>query len=178
MPTLPDLATPTRRPTDDEHAPYYGRYISQVPDGDLLEMFDRETGTTRAMLDAIDEDAAGFRAAPGKWSRRQGLLHVADVERIVSYRALRVARCDTVALPGFEPDDHVGPAQADTRTWRSLVDEYAAVRQATIMLFRHLPAPAWSRRGTASGDPFTVHALAWLILGHDIHHRRLWRREA
>jgi hypothetical protein len=96
--------------------------------------------------------------------------HVADAERIMSYRALRIARGDATPLPGFDQDDYVPAGAFDQRTLQDLSDELAAVRQATLHLFRHLDATALARRGTASGYPVSVRALAYIIAGHERHH--------
>jgi DinB superfamily len=162
------------RPQPSEHAPYYGRYIALVPDGDLFALYGAETAATRAVLGGISEQRSLHRYAPGKWSLRESLLHLADTERIFAYRALRFARGDQQPLPGIEAPDYVAPSAADSRSFASLVAEYEAVRGATVALFENLPAAAWDRGGIASDWPFTVRALAYIILGHDIHHRKIF----
>ena len=52
-----------------------------------------------------------------------------------------------------------------------LVDEFRAVRLASLALFRGLSEPMWSRRAIGSGCEFTVRALAYIIVGHELHHR-------
>jgi hypothetical protein len=52
---------------------------------------------------------------------------------------------------------------------------FAAARDASVAFFENLPADAWDRRGVASGNPFTVRALAWLVAGHVEHHMRIVR---
>lgn len=163
------------KPDPSEHDPYYGRYVALVPAGDLFEAFETETATTLALLESITEERSLHRYASGKWSLRQTFVHLADGERVFACRALRFARGDVTELPGFEPEDYVAPAEADARSWRSIVDEYAAVRRATIALLRNLPRAAWTRAGVASGARMTVRAAAYVILGHDIHHRKLAR---
>jgi hypothetical protein len=98
------------------------------------------------------------------------VLHLSDTERIMAYRALRFARGDATPLPGFDQEAYVPTSGADAVPLAELVAELAGVRLATLDLFRHLPAGAWTRRGTASDAPFSVRALAWVIAGHQIHH--------
>ena len=98
------------------------------------------------------------------------MLHLSDTERIMAYRALRFARGDATPLPGFDEEAYAPASGADTVPLAELVAELADVRLATLDLFRHLPAEAWTRRGTASDAPFSVRALAWVIAGHQIHH--------
>ncbi|HEY0971815.1 MAG TPA: DinB family protein [Gemmatimonadales bacterium] len=164
-----------QRPGPGEYAPYYERYVAAVPDGDLLGILGRQLSATSELARAIGEERAAVSPAPGKWSPRDVLLHVADTERVMAYRALRIARGDTTPLPGFEQDDFAREAGAGERTVADLLDELAAVRGATIALLRSLPAGAPERRGTASGHEVTVRALAYIIAGHELHHQRLLR---
>lgn len=158
------------RPGTDEYAPYYGTYIGKVPDGDLRAMLASQLAETLALIRSIPESRGGHRYAPDKWSIKGVLGHLADSERIFSYRALRIGRGDTTPLPGFEQDDYVPMGNFDARTLRDLADELAAVRQATLHLFAHLDQAAFERRGTASGKPVSVRALAYIIAGHELHH--------
>jgi hypothetical protein len=94
-----------------------------------------------------------------------------DVERIYSYRALRFARNDATALPGFEQDDYVPNSGANNRPIDDLLNEFSAVRNATIPLFASLDESAFARAGVASGDLMSVRAAAYIIAGHELHHR-------
>jgi uncharacterized damage-inducible protein DinB len=158
------------RPGADEHVAYYGKYIEKVPEGDLCRIMTDQLAATRALIASIPEARGTHRYAPGKWSIKEVLGHVCDSERIFSYRALRIARGDATPLPGFEQDDYVPTGKFDRRTLADLSEELAAVRQASLLLFSHLDAEALARRGTASGNPITPRALAYVIAGHERHH--------
>lgn len=158
------------RPAPDEYAGYYGKYIGLVPEGDLCDLLGRQLTETLALVRLIPESRGTHRYAPGKWSIKEVLGHVCDTERIMSYRALCIARGDATPLPGFEQDDYVPAGGFDQRTLADLGDELSAIRGASIELFRHLDAAALARRGTASGNPFTPRALAYVIAGHERHH--------
>lgn len=158
------------RPAPDEYAAYYGKYVALVPDGDLCDLLGRQLTETLALFRQIPESRGTHRYAPGKWSLKEVLGHMGDTERIMSYRALRIARGDATPLPGFEQDDYVPAGRFDQRTIADLGDDLSAIRQATIALFRHLDLEALARRGTASGNPFTPRALAYVIAGHERHH--------
>jgi hypothetical protein len=163
------------RPDPSEHQPYYGKYIALVPDGDIVRTLAAERDATLALLSATPAEKSLHRYAPGKWSIRECYVHLTDTERIFAYRALRIGRADQTPLAGFEQDNYVGPSEADSRDWAGIVDEYNAVRAATIALYANLPHAAWTRAGNASGNPITVRALSWITAGHDIHHRNLVR---
>lgn len=158
------------RPATDEYAPYYGTYIGKVPDGDVRALLSSQLVETLALIRSIPESRGGHRYAPDKWSIREVLGHIVDSERIFSYRALRIGRGDATPLPGFEQNDYVPMGGFDARTLSDLADELAAVRQATTLLFAHFDRAALERRGTASGNPVSVRALAYIITGHERHH--------
>jgi hypothetical protein len=158
------------RPQADEYAAYYGNYISKVPEGDLLALLSTQIDDTLKLLRSIPEARGTHRYAPDKWSIKDVFGHLGDTERIMSYRALRIARGDATPLPGFEQDDYVPAGHFDRRTLADLGDEFAAIRRATVHLFRHLDDVALARRGSASGYPFTPRALAYVIAGHERHH--------
>ncbi|HET7469207.1 MAG TPA: DinB family protein [Gemmatimonadales bacterium] len=164
-------ATAITPPAADEYAPYYGRYTALVPAGvDILDQLDRQREEVLARFRDVPESKGGHRYAPGKWSVRQLVCHLSDTERIMAYRALRIARADTTPLPGFDENAYAPESGADAVPLAGLVAEFADVRRASLALFRHLPPEAWTRRGRASESPFSVRALAWIILGHPIHH--------
>ncbi len=165
------------RPAASEYAAYYGKYIALVPEGEYIGNLQDIATNTHSLLTSISEEKSLHRYAPGKWSIRESWLHVSDTERIMCYRALRIARGDQKELAGFDQDPYVANSAADSRSWRSIVEEYFAVRQASLALFRNLPADAWMRTGTASGNPWTVRALAYTVAGHDLHHRKILREK-
>jgi hypothetical protein len=164
-------------PAPTEFAPYYARYIDLVPGGDVVRMLETQIPTTLAVFGAVDEARAGQPAAPGKWSLKQVVGHMADTERVFAYRAMRIARGDATPLPGFEQDDYVRTGGFEARSLRSLLDELADVRRATVRLFDGMPPEAWERAGVASGSPVSANALAYIIAGHELHHLALARTQ-
>lgn len=158
------------RPDSSEYAPYYGTYISKVPDGDLLRTLEEQDEQTMALLSGVPESRGNFAYAPSKWTLKEMVGHVADAERVFSYRALRIARGDTIPLPGFDQDPWVPTSGAAARTLADLLGELRVVRASTLMLLRHLPQAAVTRIGTASDKPVSVRAMAWIIAGHERHH--------
>ncbi|HYH82153.1 MAG TPA: DinB family protein [Longimicrobium sp.] len=163
------------RPAQDEHAEYYGRYIKLVPDGDLLEFLDRQTGETDALLRGIPANLHDHRYAEGKWSIKEMIGHVADAERIFAYRALRFSRGDATPLASFDENAYVANARFAEQDFGALVDEWLAVRRATLALLRGMNADEAARRGIASESQVSVRALAWIIAGHVIHHTSILR---
>ena len=158
-----------------EFPPYYAKYIALVPTGDVLGTLETQFAETIALVDEAGEARAGHRYAEGKWSVREVVGHVVDTERVFTYRALAAARGETGALPAFDENVYVANAAFDARTLGSLLGEWTAVRRATLALFQHLDDDALARRVIANGAPVSVRALAWIIAGHELHHRDLLR---
>ena len=172
---MPALLIP--KPDVSEHAPYYSRYVDLVADGDILGTLAGQIRSTLAALRRVSEADSLKRYAAGKWSVREVLGHLIDTERIFAYRALRFARNDATALPGFEQDDYIPAAQFDRRPWADLLEEFAAVRQSNLLMWRGLTSEAWLRQGVASGNPVSVRALAYIMAGHELHHMRVLREK-
>ena len=168
------IGTPTAvAPDRTEAAEYYFTYIDRVPGGDICATLRTQADDFVALLRSIPEERSRHRYEPGKWTIREVAGHINDTERLFVFRALWFARGFDSALPSFDQHVAVAAAGADERSWRSLVDEFVAIRAATVAFFSALPADAWARRGVASGNPFTVRALAYLTAGHVIHHAEI-----
>jgi hypothetical protein len=163
------------RPDTTEAAEYYFTYISKVPDGDICAILERQQADTLALLRGISDERSLHRYAPDKWSIREVVAHLNDTERVFAFRALWFARGFDSPLPSFDQNVAVPASRADDRSCASHVDEFGAVRQATVALFRNVAPEAWGRRGIASGNPFTVRALAWISAGHVTHHAGIVR---
>lgn len=161
------------RPADSEYAEYYGTYVSQVPDGDILETLRDQLGDTLAMLQDLTEEQETFRYAEGKWSLREVVGHLVDTEWLFAFRALAMAREDGVNLPGMDQDVWVATSGANERPLAESCAEWAALRRATIHMFASLSEEQGERTGIASGNPFTVRSFAWIIAGHELWHRGL-----
>jgi uncharacterized damage-inducible protein DinB len=123
-----------------------------------------------AFFSAISEEKSLHRYAPDKWSIRQVLNHVNDAERVFLFRAVWFARGFNAPLPSYDQNISAAAAEADKFSWASHVEEFRAIRLATVAFFRNLPPEAWRRNGIASENPFTVRALAYILAGHLMHH--------
>jgi hypothetical protein len=161
------------RPQAGEYAPYYDRYVSLVRGDDILNTLDQQRRDTMLLLSGRDEEDGDFRYAPDKWSAKEVLGHVCDTERVFAYRALRFARADATPVAGFEQDDYVRNGPFAQRPLADLVEDFIAVRRATLSLLRNLDEAAWPRRGIANKNEVSVRALAYIIAGHELHHRRI-----
>lgn len=163
------------KPGAEEYAPYYGKYVSLVPDGDIVDTLTKQLGNTLSAWRAVPADKAEHRYAPGKWTTKEMMAHVIDTERIMAYRALRIARGDKTALPGFEQDGFIAGGDWSNRTIADLADEFESVRKSNLYLFRNLTDAAWKQVGTASDNPVSARALAYIIAGHELYHQEILR---
>jgi uncharacterized damage-inducible protein DinB len=162
-----------QRPAEGEYLPYYERYISLVPDGDIIELLARNADTLIGLLRQQPPEMADYAYAEGKWTVKEVVGHLCDSERIFAYRLLRFARGDETPLAGFEEKSYVPAGRFGERTLESLLEEFAAVRQASIALIAGLPDEAWSLSGIANDAPMSARAAAYNIVGHEMHHRSI-----
>jgi uncharacterized damage-inducible protein DinB len=167
--------SPATRPEAGEYAPYYEKYVALTREGDIIEILERQASETLELLRGLTEEQGASRYEPGKWSVKELVGHVTDAERIFAYRALRFARGDRTALPGFDQDPYVAAGNFDARTLADLIDEFEHVRRATVALLRPLGDEEWRRTGTASDNEISVRALAHIIAGHELHHLNILR---
>ena len=164
------------RPGPDEFGPFFGGYVSHVPETDILPILTTSLDDALAILRPVSEAEGGVLHAPYTWSIKEVVGHLTDTERVMGYRALRFARGDATPLPGFEENDYAREGAFNRITLAELVAEFEAVRRSNIAFFRHLPADAWKRSGIANNNRLTVHALAYIIVGHGRHHMAIVRR--
>lgn len=163
------------RPGPTEYAPYAERYISLIPEQDVMAKLEQQRRDMILLLSGRTEQDGDFRYAEGKWSVKQVLGHINDTERIFTYRAMRIARGDKTPLAGFEQDDYVREGGFQLRSLSDLTEDFIAVRRATVSLFRNLPEASWMRRGITNNHEFSVRALLYMTVGHELHHAKILR---
>ena len=169
-------------PAPTEFNPYFAKYIdgaarqvAMLEGGSVIDLLTLQTAALRDLLANVDDTFARQAYAPGKWTLSESLVHVADTERVFSYRLLRIARGDATPLPGFDQDAWVPLSGANDRSLSDILIEIDVVRAATLALLHSLDESALLRAGTASGNPISARALAWIIAGHFTHHLDLTR---
>ncbi len=161
------------KPSPTSYPGYFKKYIDQVPEEDLLAAFSNQHALINDFLSSISEDKSAHAYAAGKWTIKEVLQHMIDTERIFNYRALCFARKETASLPGFEENDYAANSDANSRTWKSLVDEFMAVRHATELMFGSFTTGALANSGTSNNNAVTVGSLGFITLGHFYHHKKV-----
>ena len=163
------------RPQTGEYNTYYQKYIDLAAEDDIVAGLDAQARETGALLGKLTDAQAAHRYAPDKWSIKQIVGHITDAERVFAYRILAIARGEMKPLPGFDQEPYVVNGGFDGRTMSDLAEELATVRRANVMMMRALSDEAWRRIGTASENPVSARALAFIMLGHERHHLRIIR---
>lgn len=156
-----------------EYNPFYQTYIMALGNVELVEELKNGREALLSLFDEIPAEKLNYAYAEGKWSLAEALVHMIDTERIFQYRALCIARNDKTPLPGFDQDNYVPFSNAANRSKKDLIEEYRAVRDATIALFNSFDEEAITRIGLASGSKMSVRALGFIISGHQAHHVRV-----
>ena len=163
------------KPSSNEYEGFFERYVNLVPGEDALQALQQQQHQVDSLLRNLPEEQAQRAYAEGKWTVKQLLGHLIDTERIMNYRALCFSRNEKQPLPGFDENDYVAHAGFNERTIASLLEDYAVVRQGTLLLFGKMPAPMLTRTGTANQNTLSVRALAYVIAGHELHHLQILR---
>jgi hypothetical protein len=158
------------RPDASEYFEYYGKYIQLVPENDVLQAMASQIDRTIGYLRSLPASAGDKRYAPNKWSVKEVIGHVIDIERVFGSRALFFARETPGPLPGIEQDDWMKVVAFNSRSVADLAEELESVRRSSLHFFRSLDEKAWMRKGIASNREFTVRAIAYIIVGHERHH--------
>lgn len=161
------------RPTSQDAAPFFQRYINYATGNSVKEIITNHSKELIDFFNNLPEEKAGYAYAPGKWTIKQVLQHVTDAERIFTYRALRIARKDITPLAGFEENDYAENDGTGNRSLQSIKDEFNAVRLATDILFNNFTDAQLSEAGTASNNHITVNGLAFITYGHLLHHKKI-----
>jgi hypothetical protein len=159
-----------QKPSANEYAPYYERYVALVPNDDVLKVLKEQIGTMAAALGSLPIGKETYRYAEGKWSIREVIGHLIDGERVFGYRAFCFSRGETAALPSFDENVYVARSTYDTRPLDRLIKEFSLLREANLAFLTELPPDQWAHMGTASGKQVSVRALAYIMAGHVSHH--------
>lgn len=161
--------TPTR-PQRSEYPGYYYGYVDRIGQGNILDLLSAQRETTLNVFASIDERRAERAYAPGKWTIKEVVGHMVDVERVFAYRALCFARRETAPQPGFDQDAYVRAADFNRRSLNDITQEFSQTRDASLGLFRGFQEEVWLQAGVANGAEFTVRSIAYIIAGHELHH--------
>jgi hypothetical protein len=165
------MPTQISHPTVDEYAAFYADYIQRAAQrDDLYTALTLQIDELHIALDSLADPQARFKPGPSEWSIKEVIGHLSDVERVFSYRLLRISRGDATPLPGFEQEDYVRAAGFDRSSLQDLLSEFEFLRRADILAIQHMPEESLAQCGTASGVTVSARALIYMLVGHVDHH--------
>ena len=167
IPTMPAIVS---RPAADSYPAYFASYIILVSGDDALSALSQGLGIAIAYYAQISAERHDYQYAPGKWTPKEVMIHLIDCERVFCYRALAIARGDTASLASFDQNAYVANANAASRHMDGLLEEYKAVRAATLSLFKGMNLTMLNTVGTVNQRPIGVSAIAYILAGHELHH--------
>ncbi len=162
------------KPQHSEFHPFYLGYIQNVPEGNFLQLLKENSLEVNSFFNDVKKEKQDFRYQPGKWTIRQIIMHLSDTERVMSYRALTIARGDVNAtLSQMDENTFATHANVAGRTIQDLVNEFLVVREATSLLFGYMTEEQSAYKGNVLGHVITPRALGYIIIGHAIHHMNI-----
>ncbi|MGM0876290.1 MAG: DinB family protein [Bacillota bacterium] len=161
------------RPEISEYDAYFSKYVSLVPDGDIVDILDQQMKETITLLNNISDAQGLFKYAPNKWSLKEVIGHLTDTERILGYTLLCIARGENMSLHIYDKNAYIQNAAFDNQSLEDLLGNLNVVRQSTLYMLKSLNSESWSRRGIAIGAEVTVRALVSILAGHELHHRKI-----
>lgn len=161
------------RPAPQDSVEFYHGYINHAKGNSIAEVMTNHAAELKRFYNSLPEEKEDYAYAEGKWTIKEVLQHVIDAERVFSYRALRFARKDATPLASFDENHYTQHSNAKNRTLQSLKDELNALRSATDIMLSTFNEEQLASKGTASNSPITVNALAFIIYGHLLHHKKI-----
>ena len=168
--------SPITAPDQSEYAPYYHQYISKVPQGDFLAVFAKQPETLQQLLGDLPDGEEKKFHEPCTWTLKQVLGHLIDVERIFSTRLLRIGVGDQQALPGMDQNTYVASFDFEQVAISTLLDEFAALRKANVILAKRMSPESLQRVGIASDSSVSARANLYILCGHVVYHEEIVRR--
>jgi uncharacterized damage-inducible protein DinB len=170
------MAISPAAPDQSEYAPYYHQYISKVPEGDFLAVFAKQPESLQHLFSDLPDGEESKLHEPYTWTLKQVLGHLIDVERIFSTRLLCIGVGDEQALPGMDQDIYVASFDYESVATQTLLDEFAALRKANVILAQRMSAEALERVGIASESPVSARANLYILCGHVMYHEEIIRK--
>lgn len=161
------------KPEPSSYPPYYKVYVDAVKGEDIFQELLTEHYDTIDLITSIDLETQHFRYAEGKWNVKEIVQHIMDAERVFAYRAMSIARGEKQSLPGYNDMHYAAASLATMRNMQDMAREFSVLRASTIELFKSFTPEMMEQKGMANNMEVTVKALVFIVLGHEIHHRRI-----
>lgn len=159
-----------KRPEETEYHANFKGYIDLVPEGNLIDILLNQIDETKKFCQSLTSDQGNYKYAEDKWTIKEVLGHMADTERVMSYRLFAIARGETANLPSFDQDIYAANTQFNELELHQILFELSNVRQSTLSLLSTLSSESLLTIGTVNNTPTSARAMAYVIAGHELHH--------
>ena len=160
-------------PKENEYTPFYADYLTNLKDEKIIEFQKNQLEKVKQLFNSVNEEKGNYTYADGKWTVKEVLGHLVDTERILAYRALSFARGEKQNLPGFEHDDYVKEGFFNNRTIKNLLNEFIALREANILMFKSFSDEVLISCLNANNHVLTFNAFQYIIPFHFYHHLKI-----
>lgn len=138
-----------------------------------MSLLEKDFKSSLVFFQNVPKDKYDYYYAPGKWSVKEIIQHLTDVERVFMYRALRFSRLDPIDLHGFDEAYYLEAVSLDEVTYENVLNEWRTLRESTICFYRNLSPKFLDRTGRASGYEFSVKSIGYILVGHVQHHIKI-----
>lgn len=149
---------------------FFERYINLTDDVELKDAFAISLEELKQLPLDKWETIGDKVYAPGKWTIKDILQHMIDTERILTYRALCIARAESARLPSFDEESYARYTDASNRTLEDLIDELSLVRASSLAMFNSFTEEMLQRSGLSFRGSYSVLALGFIVAGHQRWH--------
>ena len=151
---------------------YYHQYFPIIPEGDFFELMEENSKNVQIVY-SKNTKGEDFAYAKGKWTLKQIVSHLIDVERVMMNRIHCFVRGEKLSIPGFDHDAYVTDTDLSNKSIAGLINEFQLLRSANIAMFKNFSEEEWNRGGRANNVDFKVRTVAFIMLGHVIHHLKV-----
>ena len=147
------------------------KYAKALGEDDPVEVMADTPGRLRRLVRGLTEKQLAKRPAPGKWSIREIVAHLADGEVILGSRYRLIGAHDRPPIAGYDQDAFVEKLGVASAATADLIDDFAMARAVNLGLLERLPGAAWDRVGLhAERGEESIRKMVRMYAGHDRHH--------
>lgn len=149
------------------------KYAEALGGDDPVEVMAESPDRLRALLRGLSEAQLSRKPAPGKWSIKEIVAHLADGEVILGSRYRFIAAHDRPPIAGYDQDAFVARLGVGRAKAADLIDDFAMARAVNLGLLDRLADPDWDRVGLhAERGEESIRKIVFMYAGHDRHHIR------